>query len=226
MKEQVFGAAMTRYLAHDTLQTRLDMSKLLTIVNGLKSSVDGLVKKQESLNQLLQDKENKNTTLQISNNELQKKVSELQAKLDAQAWQHFRNKPSPKTLVVGSSLAKYLDKEKMVNTDIKCNHNVKLQDITSTLKKIPVESGYNRIVIIAGNNDIAHHDPNEVTDSYRHVIAAAKDITTSVTISSICDKPGDNEKLQRLNAGLQVLAGESDCSFMATMKPLHYAMVR
>ena len=213
----VWSCQDCRYLSQDAMQNNLNISKLMNIVIGLKSSVDNLVKQQEKLNSLLHEKEDENNKLQTSNNKLQSTVTELQTKLDAQTWQNFRKKSPPKTLLVGSSVIKYLDEKKMVNTDVKCDHNAKLPDITNVLKKIPEDSGYNRIVILAGRNDILDDEPKKVIDSYEKVITAAKEITNSVTISSIppCGKSlGVQEKLLALNAGLQVLAGEKECTFV------------
>ena len=85
------------------------------------------------------------------------------------------------------------------------------------MRKVPEGNDYKRVVIVTGNNDIQDQESDTVVKTYKDVVIAAKEISSSVTISGLppCTKSVTQiEKLRTLNAGLQVLAAEERCTFV------------
>ena len=73
------------------------------------------------------------------------------------------------------------------------------------------------MILLAGGNDICEKEPDDVVESYREMVKAAKEISSNVTVSSVPPrlKPTSfMEKVSSLNAGLHVLSGEENCTFI------------
>ena len=90
------------------------------------------------------------------------------------------------TVVVGTSLVKHMDESKLQHTRVICLPGAKLQRIAKAMRNLPPDTACNRLVVVAGGNDVA--DSNELEGAvydYETVITEAKKSCTSVVISSV-----------------------------------------
>ena len=205
-----------RFVGRDTAELRKNMGTLMGIMQGLKKSVSDMNEKCDNLLKAMSDKDKENAKLNEEKLQLSKQVGELQQKLNVKIWSEHPFK-HPKTLVVGSNSVKYLDENKLVNTDVVCRPGAKLSDIQNELQKIPEDRNYNRVVLVAGGIDLKENDPKSIVDSYSIAIQKAKDICSDVTVSSVLPMKtpyATVDKISSLNAGLQVLAEEKECKFI------------
>ena len=116
------------------------------------------------------------------------------------------------------------------NANIICLPGAKLQWIAKTVRNLPPDTACNRLVVVAGGNDVA--DSNELQDAvndYETVITEAKKRFTSVVISSVPPRL-DNEdftaKIDHFNAQLCKMADDNGCQFTNHHDTFHLASGR
>ena len=92
-----------------------------------------------------------------------------------------------------------------------------------------IKDKYSSISIVVGGNDCdSNTAPDEIIDQYRGLIATAKSKATNVTVSSVCprirtDKLELNDKIDSVNAGLQVLCHDEAVNFVNNNSSFHLA---
>ena len=219
----VWSCTKCRYIAEEVTEIRLcnhnlmkQNTDILNVVNVVKRSIDALIKKQNDMETRLTNKDQECHSLRQENTRLLTTVSECQRKLDSQTWSN-KKVSSPQTLVIGTSLVKFLDEDKLVNTSVICKPGARLGDITKELESVPEGHNFHRLTIVGGGNDLSKDKPDEVIEKYKETIKAAKEIAQEVSISSIPPrlKPADfTKKVSRFNANLMILAEEQNCKFV------------
>ena len=98
-----------------------------------------------------------------------------------------------------------------------CKSGATVPKLTNDIKALPGDQNYKRVILLAGGGggDICEKEPDDVVESYREMVKAAKEISSNVTVSSVPPrlKPTSfMEKVSSLNAGLHVLSGEENCT--------------
>jgi hypothetical protein len=128
---------------------------------------------------------------------------------------------SNKSLLVGSSLIRNVDSEKLSDTTV-----VSLSGGTITQIKEKIESqddDFGTITVVCGGNDIdsGGKTVQEALDDYSLLIDAAKSRVKDgkVVISSVLpryrpDKPNLQEEIDTMNVGLNVLCSDKNASFI------------
>ncbi len=206
-----------RHLTKTVTSTMQNVYRLVDLVEKMQKSIDLLTRKQTEMQTSISDKDKECTSLRQENGRLLTKIGEMQRQLDKQAWDKNRDVAAPKTLVLGSSLVKHMDENKMVKTTVISRSGGSLDDMTKSLESIPVGSAHEHVILLAGGNDLRDSEPGEVIEKYKKTLKAAKEISENVTVSGIPPRldPDDfQEKVTTLNAGLQVLAAEENCKFV------------
>jgi len=113
-------------------------------------------------------------------------------------WDGFRNKPSEQsTIFIESSVIRDIDKNKLLNTDIKCLVGAKIRAMTREVVQLTNDK-YRIIVLVGGVNHCSDtKDATVVANSFKDLISASELKAASVTVASICPR-GDLE----INSGL------------------------
>ena len=119
--------------------------------------------------------------------ELRAQNTKLTTELDRNKWACFRNKPPEDSAVhIGSSVIRDIDRNKLLNTDIKCLAGVKISDMTREVVQLTNDQ-YQNIVLVGGGNDCSDtKDATIVINCFKNLISAAKLKAASVTVASIC----------------------------------------
>ena len=196
----------------------------MSAVTKLSKSVAHLDKVNSDLSQQMERTQTKFESMANANAELSAKVADLSQKLASKNWQDFQHpKPhSRKTCVLGSSILRDIDPDKLENTDIICMPGGKIPTIHKKLNDIPAE--YDRIVLMVGGNDCDSTDAasserpvSELLGDYRRLVTDAKKRSADICISTVCPRTKGQhvtERIDALNAGLRVLYDEEKCTFV------------
>ena len=196
----------------------------MSAVTKLSKSVAHLDKVNSDLSQQMERTQTKFESMANANAELSAKVADLSQKLASKNWQDFQHpKPhSRKTCVLGSSILRGIDPDKLENTDIICMPGGKIPTIHKKLNDIPGE--YKRIVLMVGGNDCDSHDAasserpvSKLLGDYRRLVTDAKKRSADICISTVCPRTKSQhvtERIDALNAELRVLCDEEKCTFV------------
>ena len=126
---------------------------------------------------------------------------------------------SEQTLVLGSSLLRYLDETRLDNTQVSCLPGGKIADINCELRALrSTGSRFSKVIILAGRNDAAPIDMDlkAITEVFRSAIGAAKIISNSVTVAEIPPrlKPANAlGNIHRLNRNIKNICDELEVIF-------------
>ena len=194
------------------------MESLSTSYASLSNSYTELEEKCNSRNEDLSKSRADCDSLREENKRLRDQVSDLSSKMNKATWEHFlRDK---KTLLIGDSLVKDIDPDKLVKTDVVALPGAKVGDIMKKLDSN--KNSYSRIIISAGTNDCAHDslDFASLNEEYKTLISKAIDKVGSaseVVISGIIprsDSIEHQERVETTNASLTALAVDKGVTFI------------
>ena len=135
------------------------------------------------LNELRQ----KHDELLAKNSALETEVKELKHRLNNY---FLPTDTRDKSLVLGGSLVRDFDEERLHETEVKCMRGAKISDLTKEVEALKETSAsFSRIVLLAGGNDAAA-DPDEsdlesAIDNYKSLVNAAKEISQTIAITEI-----------------------------------------
>ena len=128
-----------------------------------------------------------------------------------------------RTLLIGSSLVRNIDEATLVSTDVVCLRGANIRDIHHELSEMGKDSSndtYPHIVLLGGGNNCSewpNADIVKAVSDYKDLLSTAKQRSHRVTICSIPPRINQNQQvtdnISTLNAQLQVLATENDCTF-------------
>ena len=194
------------------------MESLSTSYASLSNSYTELEEKCNSRNEDLSKSRADCDSLREENKRLRDQVGDLSSKMNKASWEHFlRDK---KTLLIGDSLVKDIDPDKLVKTDVVALPGAKVGDI---MKKLDSNKNpYSRIIISAGTNDCAQDslDYASLNEGYKTLINKAIDKVGSaseVVISGIVprsDSIEHQERVETTNASLVALAVDKGVTFV------------
>ncbi len=192
------------------------------LVKSVKSAVEDLAelvgKLNEQIEKLDQERRNdvENLSAQIEN--LTQVNAALSNKIANSTPAVPDKRQHPKTIVLGDSLVKDLDKEKLVDTDVQYQRDARIVDV---IGKINTLSGdYSHIALVVGGNDCdgeARPSGTDIVSSYGRLVDVAKQKAREVTVSSIPPRTRSKdtrEKIQAVNAGPVALCREKEVKFV------------
>ncbi|CAH1799663.1 unnamed protein product [Owenia fusiformis] len=112
------------------------------------------------------------------------------------------------TLVVGSSIVRDFDSDKLVNTDVECIRGGKIKDAHKHITNL--DKPYDRIIFQIASNDAAEKDATVkgITDEYNTMLIGAKNVCNDIYVSSVTprtDKPPVQSIIEGVNAELSEL---------------------
>ena len=137
---------------------------------------------------------------------------------------------NPNTLLIGSSLIRDVDKNKLFKTKCICIPGGNVSDVKDAVAKFPTTNKMSRIVLVVGGNDCEGGKNNNLTHTtdilskYEELIKCATEVSSSVVVSSVCPRSrGDAviERIRAFNAGLKVACDELGAEFVDNDPSFH-----
>ncbi len=107
-----------------------------------------------------------------------------------------------------------VDENKLEETKVISKNGGYVKDTLEIIERLP--DNYPSITIVTGGNDCdsrADTTAEQITEEYGHVIRAAKQKASKVSVASICPRTNSEaaqEKIDSVNAGIRVLCGDID----------------
>lgn len=207
-----------RRMPSQVLELTTAVNALSQLVQSLTDTTRDLQKQQERTVVLLKERDESLDKLTNENLQLRQRVAEVIADPNKD-----KRSQSPKphgTVILGSSIIRDIDQNKLVATKCICIPGGYINDIQAAVDKFPPGEKLCRAVLVVGGNDCDSREDKVIADilaEYKDLIEGAKTIASSVTVSSICPRrksPELTERIDALNAGLQVLCGELKVDFV------------
>ena len=162
------------------------------------------------------------------NNELRKANAELTIQVNSLKWKSFRNSNQRNHVVIGSSIIRDVDQEKLLDTDVKCKRGGCISDVKSVVEQLT--PGYESVTLLVGGNDCEAKpikSADAILKSYSELIDVAKEKCQTVKVSSICPRLNSKDvqdRIDAVNAGLVTACNErTDVKFMNLSPLFHLA---
>ena len=151
------------------------------------------------------------------NCDLRHKITLLTTENNVQQWGRLMRH---KTLLVGDSLLKKIDEEKLNATKVDAVSGTTVKEVLHRLQAQTAK--YENIIVCAGTNDCSDADIDEqrFEATYRVVVKSAKELVLDgrdVRISSIPprnDSPRKNERVTRANNAIKALSERTGVSYI------------
>lgn len=159
------------------------------------------------------------TKLTTENADWRRIVSELTQKMSKDTWESFRQ--PVKSVLIGSSIIRDIDEDKLVNTSVICKPGGKIQNVHDVITNdLPNDEQYDTMTLVVGGNDCDTTPPtpaNDIIDRYAELIDHAKTKAKSIVVSSVCPRivkaTHVKDTIEQVNAGLQVKCAEKEVAF-------------
>ena len=168
-----------------------DSEKLSMIMENMTNMtliVQTMASKLDSNSDQMNDLVTLNTQLMNDNDALRKSVTDLTTRLSQISWKSF-TQPRPRSdLLIGSSLIRNIDKDKLTDTDVICKPGGTIDTVTKELERV---KDYDTITMVVGGNDCDREIPvpaAKIVESYHKLIQKACQKANKVTVSSICPR--------------------------------------
>ncbi|CAH1775988.1 unnamed protein product [Owenia fusiformis] len=194
-----------------SLTTKNDVTAVLKALSTMQSSIDTTNKLMQGLQKTNADLVSQLAMKTAQCCELDKECRELRSQLSKT---HSTESGLPKTLVIGSSIIRDFDTNKLHNTEVECIRGGTVDDVHKSLTDN--NASYDRVILQVGSNDCSKDNtPEDIAKQYQLLIKGAKNIANEVVVSSICprtDKPAAQEKVDTVNATLQGICSDEDAS--------------
>ena len=209
MPQQVTHMAATINSLAQTVNTVLaNNTALLETVQTVKQhQTDELSKASQQLD-----------VLRTENCTLRQQIADMARENSSTTWQQFPKAHG--TLLLGSSIVRDVDPDKLVSTKCISVSGGKIRDALSHLDSLPRTETYERIVLVTAGNDCDQDDSaleiKNLVDQYRDLVKAAKSHANKVTISSICPRdrsPDVSARITTMNGDLLDLSKELGVDF-------------
>ena len=182
------------------------INTMYTLMQNMTQSVSNLLQMCTDLkteNTALRDQASTQLDLlRTENSTLRQQITDLARDNSTAAWQKFPKAHG--TLLLGSSLIRDVDQEKLVSTECVSKSGGKIRDALSHLDSLPRNETYERVILVTAGNDCDQSDSpveiKDLVDQYRDLVKAAKSHANKVTISSIPPRDRTAEVTARITA--------------------------
>jgi lysophospholipase L1-like esterase len=204
------------------------MSKQTHLISGLATKLDGMSKRLDKMDKRDSVHVSKIDELVTENRKLRATVGNLTHGISSNTWSNFRRgQDSEKTLLMGTSLLRDVDAEKLRNTDVVCKRGGHIRDFVKTVKDMTSDNHYDRAVLVLGGNDCASSSKtaSTVIEEYSNLVKELKSRCQTVTVSSVCPrlKPDNiKEQIDAVNAGLQSMCADDDKTTFINNDPIFH----
>jgi SMC interacting uncharacterized protein involved in chromosome segregation len=158
--------------------------------------------------------------LKKDNAALKTQVSSLSQQLSQRVWQGFTNNDDQMSLLIGDSLIKDIDEDKLVKTQVTSLPGAKLTDVMKHLQDN--DRTYSSITCCIGTNDCACDlfAGEEVSETLKNVVEVAKSKVNDpkdvriVSVPPRTDSDDYQENVDVLNTCLSAIASDGGVSFI------------
>ena len=179
-------------------------------------------KRIKELNVEVAQNKKDNEALRKENERLAEEITNLNSRHQKTNWERFRasEEKLPKELVVSDFMLKLIDENKLDDTKLACIPGGSIQKLKEELGSPKYHgSQLDRIVIMAGSNDLNGDDENCVETmikKYDDLLDAAKAIATEVSVSTLCPCLDSlQDKVESFNNGLTELCDRKECHLIS-----------
>ena len=161
--------------------------------------------------------------------QLREQVAKLQNDLHQKKWQTFRN---TKSLLIGDSLIRDIDQEKLVKTTVKHISGAKTKDVAQHLQEdADCEGPLGSVYVCVGTNDCGDHDADltEVANAYETMVTEINTrvgSSANIIVASIPPRKDDVEsqaRVETLNKSLKTIAERRGATFIDNDKSFRLA---
>ena len=201
------------------------LAALTQMVKDLSDTTTKLQKQHETTTSLLKEKDEAYQKLLAENQQLRQRVAEVSSAASEETWRQF---PRPHgTVLLGSSVIRDINQTKLVATKCVCIRGGHVKDIHRAVDRLPDDRKLCCIILAVGGNDCDSGEDKPVTDivaEYKDLIESSKTIASSVTVASVCPRrksPEITERIDALNAGLQVLCSDLQVDYVDNNPAFH-----
>ena len=128
------------------------------------------------------------------------KVDELTRK--STTGENIEHRTQRRDILVGSSLIKHVDENKLHETTVICKPGGKIADITAEIAKLPPK-GHRMVTVVVGGNDCAARPAkpvDSIVNDYRTLIDTAISKAEQVTVGSICPRLTPDDVIETITA--------------------------
>ena len=201
-----------RVLPHNVKYIRDSIDRL---THFMSSMMNDKITEIKDLKLKCQNFQTENETLRQRSMDLEYEMTALKSKLTDLSPTSRTPKDS---LVLGSSLVRNIDPNKLANTNVCCMPGAKIADIRDKLMNLSTAGErFSHIYLVVGGNDCADSDIDmaQTVATYRDAVTTGKDIADNVTISAIPPRSSPTHALQNivtLNTHLSSLSTEMGVS--------------
>ena len=199
----------------------LSMTVLIEKIDRIDKTISNLGKDHDTLFKKFDDVQKENESTKADNAILHKEILSLRAELHEVRWplQPSDNQAKP-IIVIGSSVLRDIDNEKIKNTIVHSISGGKIGDALQYVNDLPAGK-YSTICLLIGGNDCDEpQTPTaDIIKSYNELIGNAMTKCTNVTVASILprrcpDNANISDRIDTVNAELQVLCADRGCNFI------------
>lgn len=207
---------------HTCSSCRTLASNVSNISEGMQSVMDTLGKLTRDISQMKTNQETlqtENETTKQDNALLRKEILSLRAELQRVQWplqpSDSIDKPS---LIVGSSVLRDVDNEKLANAYVHSISGGKIEDVVKYLTDIPTGKYNNVTLLVAGNDCDEDSSIVDIVQKYTDLIDLTKSKFGETIVASVLPRHDPNtttiaERIDSLNAELQVICTEKGCKY-------------
>ena len=201
-----------RVLPHNVKYIRDSIDRL---THFMSSMMNDKITEIKDLKLKCQNFQTENETLRQRSMDLEYEMTALKSKLTDLSPTSRTPKDS---LVLGSSLVRNIDPNKLANTNVCCMPGAKIADIRDKLLNFSTAGErFSHIYLVVGGNGCADSDIDmaQTVATYRDAVTTGKDIADNVTISAIPPRSSPTHALQNivtLNTHLSSLSTEMGVS--------------
>ena len=206
-KQAAFPSAPPAPCDSDKLSIIMENMKDLTLI------VQTMASKLDSNSDQMNDLVTLNAQLMNDNGALRKSVTDLTTRLSQISWKSFTRPRTQSDLLIGSSLIKNIDKDKLTDTDVICKPGGTIDTVTKELERV---KDYDSITMVVGGNDCDSETPvpaAKIVESYQQLIQKACQKANKVTVSSICPRmksDSTHATINTVNAELLATCNDND----------------
>ena len=135
-----------------------------------------------------------------------------------------------KTLLIGNSIIRDVDENKLLNTKCICIPRGNVSDVKEAVTKFSTANKMRRIVLVVSGNDCEGGKNSSLTPTtnvlskYEELIKCATEVSSFVIVSNLCPRSSGHtlrERIHVLNAGLKMACDDLGAEFVDNDPSFH-----
>ena len=220
----VWSCPFCRTLGKDITSVKDSQKDMLSLIKNMSDQINALTRMLNTVHKnsqtLLEDKNRECINLREANAGLRERISQLTAQQSKNKWNEFTRKSA---LLIGDFTIKDIDETKLVDTEVLCIAEGRINDVTDALKS--KVGPYRQVLLCVGSNDCSdcatdNEELLTLIPKYEEAIKVAACITAKpedVIVSSLlprCDDDKVSSVVNDFNEDLSTMAHVKHVSFV------------